>query len=224
MKNKIIINLKKYKTIIFDCDGVILNSNKIKTEGFLETVKEFSFDSAKELINYHQINGGISRYKKFDFYIKNIAPKYNLINSDICLEKLLEKYKLFIKQKLIDCEICPYLSSFKLKTNASNWIVISGSDQNELREVFEIKNISDKFEGGIFGSPHTKEFIIEREISKKNIKFPALFIGDSKYDYKAARDYDIDFLFITCWTDLKGWEKFVKDNQINFITNLNQIA
>ena len=105
MKNKIVINLKKYKTIIFDCDGVILNSNKIKTEGFFETVKEFSFDSAQELTNYHQTNGGISRYKKFDFYIKNIAPKYNLINSDISLEKLLEKYKLFIKEKLIDCEM-----------------------------------------------------------------------------------------------------------------------
>ena len=176
------------------------------------------------MTNYHQTNGGISRYKKFDFYIKNIAPKYNLINSDICLEKLLEKYKLFIKEKLIDCEICPYLSRFKLKTNSSNLIVISGSDQNELREVFAIKNISNKFEGGIFGSPETKEFIIEREISKNNIKFPALFIGDSKYDYKAATDYNIDFLFMTCWTDLKEWEKFVNDNDINFITNLGQIA
>ena len=26
--------MKKYKSIIFDCDGVILNSNEIKTESF----------------------------------------------------------------------------------------------------------------------------------------------------------------------------------------------
>ena len=46
--------------------------------------------------------------------------------------------------------------------------------------------------------------LLLREISKNNIKLPALFIGDSKYDYKAATDYDIDFLFMTCWTDLKN--------------------
>ena len=27
------MNLSKYKSIVFDCDGVILNTNKIKTEG-----------------------------------------------------------------------------------------------------------------------------------------------------------------------------------------------
>ena len=26
--------LNKYKTLIFDCDGVILNSNQLKTKGF----------------------------------------------------------------------------------------------------------------------------------------------------------------------------------------------
>ena len=26
------MNIKKYRTIIFDCDGVILNSNKVKTK------------------------------------------------------------------------------------------------------------------------------------------------------------------------------------------------
>ena len=37
VEEKLKINLnfmKKYKSIIFDCDGVILNSNKIKTASF----------------------------------------------------------------------------------------------------------------------------------------------------------------------------------------------
>jgi len=33
------IELKQYKTLIFDCDGVILNSNKIKTQAFYDVAK-----------------------------------------------------------------------------------------------------------------------------------------------------------------------------------------
>ena len=35
------INLKKYKTLVFDCDGVILDSNRIKTEAFYRTTQKY---------------------------------------------------------------------------------------------------------------------------------------------------------------------------------------
>ena len=33
------IEFSKYKSIIFDCDGVILNSNEIKTNAFKKSLK-----------------------------------------------------------------------------------------------------------------------------------------------------------------------------------------
>ena len=36
---KSIKDFQKYKSIIFDCDGVILQSNKLKTEAFKESLK-----------------------------------------------------------------------------------------------------------------------------------------------------------------------------------------
>ena len=36
---RIIKEMKRYKSLIFDCDGVILNSNKIKTEAFRKILK-----------------------------------------------------------------------------------------------------------------------------------------------------------------------------------------
>ena len=56
--------LNKYETIIFDCDGVILNSNIIKTEGFFEFALSLGKKNAEKLVNYHIKNGGISRYEK----------------------------------------------------------------------------------------------------------------------------------------------------------------
>ena len=39
--------MKKYKSIIFDCDGVILNSNEIKTESFRKVLSNFDWQSVQ---------------------------------------------------------------------------------------------------------------------------------------------------------------------------------
>jgi len=55
-------SLNEYQALVFDCDGVVLNSNKIKTQAFYEATKQFGHESAQALVDYHVANGGISRY------------------------------------------------------------------------------------------------------------------------------------------------------------------
>ncbi len=62
--------LKSYKNLIFDCDGIILNSNKIKTDAFKEVVSHYGDKVAEELVNFHVMNGGISRYEKFNYFFE----------------------------------------------------------------------------------------------------------------------------------------------------------
>ena len=68
-KPKTVMNLTQYQTIVFDCDGVILDSNRIKTEAFRTVAEPIDTELADELVRYHIDNGGISRYRKFDFFI-----------------------------------------------------------------------------------------------------------------------------------------------------------
>lgn len=63
--------LTQYQTPAFDCDGVVLNSNKIKTEVFYEATKHFGYDSALALVDYHVRNGDISRYVKYKYFLVN---------------------------------------------------------------------------------------------------------------------------------------------------------
>ena len=42
--------LSKYRTILWDFDGVILNSNIIRTRGFVEIFKEFPEEKVFELV------------------------------------------------------------------------------------------------------------------------------------------------------------------------------
>ena len=48
--------IKKFKTIIWDFDGVIIDSDNIRTESFRETFKDFGIDSVDKLINFHLKN------------------------------------------------------------------------------------------------------------------------------------------------------------------------
>ena len=86
--------MKKYQ-IIFDFDGVILNSHNIKTNAFFEIFKEFGNIKAKQAQKYHLKNIGISRFKKFKYIKKNILKdkkknsKYlNKKFQDYCFKKI----------------------------------------------------------------------------------------------------------------------------------------
>ena len=217
------MNLRKYNTLIFDCDGVILNSNDIKTKAFIKTLSTYSNDLIEEFISYHKANGGVSRYKKIKYFLNVLAPKYNYLNQDKNYEKLISIYSDICKNSLLLTEEASGLDCLKSKTINKRWLVVSGGDQSELREVFLKKNISKYFDGGIFGSPDKKEKIINREIKNNNIIKPALFLGDSKHDFYAAKENHIDFIFLSAWTEYKEYKTFCSDNGIIIRNNINEI-
>ena len=57
--------MKLYTHLFFDCDGVILNSNSIKTKTFYDVAFRYGHNNAEELVKFHIANGGVSRYAKF---------------------------------------------------------------------------------------------------------------------------------------------------------------
>ena len=53
------------KAIIFDFDGVLVESLDIKTRAFAKLFGPEGPDMAKRVVDYHLQNGGVSRYEKF---------------------------------------------------------------------------------------------------------------------------------------------------------------
>jgi len=213
--------IAQYKTLIFDCDGVVLNSNKIKTQAFFDAVKHFGEESAVALVNYHKVNGGISRYTKIEFFITQILKKD--FDESLNLD-LLQRFKEAVKTGLMTCEVAEGLEKLKQQNPNITWLIVSGGDQVELQELFEARDLTHYFKGGIFGSPETKESILERELAKNNIMRPALFLGDSKYDFQASQTADLDFLFLTEWSEVKNCEAWCAENKISNIRNLSSLV
>ena len=211
------IDLSQYQTLIFDCDGVILNSNKIKTQAFYDVAKVYGHEPAQTLKDYHVLNGGISRYEKFEYLFTNILHKP--IDAQE-LEQLLLNFSKEVKKALLTCEVAVHIQELREKTKNSKWLIVSGGYQTELREVFFQRKLDSYFDGGIFGSPDDKDTILKNEKDKCNIIGKSLFLGDSMYDYQAAKTAKIDFIFLSKWTEVNNWESEFSNNAYLDLTAL----
>jgi len=213
-------SIDQYSTIVFDCDGVLLDSNRIKSEAFYKTSVCYGEEIAQLLVDYNAKNGGISRIKKFEYLLNNlIKPGQKGPN----LEQLLDSFAEQMKTALLSCKVASGINKLRKKTITSKWMIVSGGMQKELKSVFNSLGMINLFDGGIFGSPETKLNILKREVNNGNIKFPALYIGDSKYDYIVSKSVGLDFVFLTDWTEFKDWKSFF-DKKTKVFRNLYQLC
>ncbi|MGK7950233.1 MAG: HAD family hydrolase [Xenococcaceae cyanobacterium] len=215
------MNLSRYQTLVFDCDGVVLKSNKVKTQAFYSAALPYGEQAAQSLVDYHVQNGGISRYKKFELFLNELIPQGT---EGPNLDELLRIYAREVRQGLLACEIAEGLQELRQKTNHTQWLIVSGGDQNELRDIFTQRGLAQLFDGGIFGSPDTKDQILSRELANGNIQQSAVFLGDSKYDYQAAQAVGIDFIFLSGWTEVKDWLLFCNNHNIAHFDCLASIS
>jgi phosphoglycolate phosphatase-like HAD superfamily hydrolase len=222
------VDLQRYRTFVFDCDGVILNSNRVKTEAFRSVALPFGRAAAEALVEYHIVNGGISRYAKFERFLKQILPEHRdkraLMSGVPSMAELLAAFSAEVYSGLMSCEIADGFEDLRNAYPDSRWLVVSGGDQEELRKLFTERGIAHYFNGGIFGSPDTKDAILFREISSGNIRQPALFLGDSEYDHLAANQAGLDFIFVSDWTELSHWKTFCAKNSLKAISSLVELS
>lgn len=212
---------KNYKTLIFDCDGVILESNEIKSLAFFESVKKFGLHKANALKNYHIQNGGISRQEKFSYFLKNI---HQTTNYEKDLKMLTEAYGRIVFQHLLECNVNRDIFDLSEKVSDHKRLVISGGNEEELRLIFELKKIDKFFTEGIYGNPLSKIEIFSKLLKDGVIEKPAIYIGDSKYDWEAATQFGIDFLFYTPWTEFKLWKDFCAANEIYYFEHFSDLG
>jgi HAD superfamily hydrolase (TIGR01549 family) len=215
-------NINQYSTLIFDCDGVILNSNFQKIEAYRNAAIKFGADTnqAEALVKHHIELTGISRNIKFHYFLETIMGRKATEEDMNFLFKSLNNEVISL---LKNCEVTLGLEKLKNQTQGIPWMIASGGDQEELRFLFLDKKINHLFDRGIFGSPKSKHQIIESHMSNKNF-LPALFLGDSLYDIETAKKYNLDFIFVSDWTDLENWESICKAYNVESIKTVGDLV
>ncbi|EAQ42173.1 HAD family hydrolase [Polaribacter sp. MED152] len=180
------------KTILWDFDGVILDSMNVRDWGFEEIFKEYDRLLVDQLLDYHRINGGLSRYVKIRYFFEE------LLGQSITEEAVLEyanKFSILMKKELTNKKNLIKDSVEFIKNNHKkyNFHVVSGSDQEELRFLNRELGM-DQYFISIHGSPTPKKDLVSKLMKRYNYNVEkTCLIGDSINDYQAAKSNKIIF-------------------------------
>nr|WP_113867721.1 HAD family hydrolase [Brenneria salicis]NMN92142.1 phosphoglycolate phosphatase-like HAD superfamily hydrolase [Brenneria salicis ATCC 15712 = DSM 30166]RBP61132.1 phosphoglycolate phosphatase-like HAD superfamily hydrolase [Brenneria salicis ATCC 15712 = DSM 30166]RLM28714.1 hypothetical protein BHG07_16815 [Brenneria salicis ATCC 15712 = DSM 30166] len=207
-----------YDVYIFDCDGVILDSNQLKLDAMEKALGEYPVQDVVVCIDYFSKNFGRSRYHHVEHFLKNIiccrTDRYQQQYDNIILKYADFCLSLYKKAK-VNAGFIDFISSVKVDK-----YVASGSDENELKQVFAERGLDVHF-SDIFGSPESKvnnvRKILERGYSN------GVMLGDALGDLIAAEKNNIDFIFLSDLStapDLVRQSEFFKGNEIGNFSHL----
>ena len=205
------------KAIIFDFDGVLVESVDIKTRSFARLFESEGKEVVDKVLNYHLQHGGVSRYEKFNYIYNNILCRQltDEIFNDLC--------KRFSKLVFGEVVKAPYVKGSKefLDNNTTNYIffVCSATPQKEIESIIQRRNMSIYFKE-IYGSPLSKAEIIQKILNNNNLSSQEIvYVGDSLTDYEATKDKQIFFI-----ARINNNDNFFKNNnsciKINDLSNL----
>ena len=202
----------KYSTIIFDCDGVIFDTNSLKISAFKKALNAFPDDMVNPFIEYVKANFGKTRMHFFQHFLDNFAPQ----SPPSTYEKLLESYgascrSLYRKASLTQ----GFLDYAILHHSKSELFVVSGNNGDELQEAFAYRKI-DHFFSHIYGAPQSKKAGLTTILSSRE-RNSAVMIGDALMDYEAAKHHHIDFIFIAEYSMYKA-QMLQLQKQVGFTT------
>jgi phosphoglycolate phosphatase-like HAD superfamily hydrolase len=210
------LDLNKYNQVIFDCDGVILDSNKVKSEAFATALMGEDQKLIDEFLHYHKENGGISRFVKFEYFFEVMKKQINYKND---LKRVLRRYSELSLKGLLACKEIRGVRETLKQLNQLNidCFVVSGGEQGEVRSVLLERKFSPYFQD-IYGSPVSKQEHLEK-ISPNN----ALYFGDAKSDYTAANSFGIDFAYISGASEWENGYNFCRKNHVLIFDNFEDL-
>ena len=202
------------KAVIFDFDGVILESADIKTEAFRKLFESRFPDHIREIVEYHKKNMGISRFVKFKYIYNRFSSKELSPQKEALLG---DEFSKIVFERILNAPMAQGAAEF-LKKNHEKYLlfVASGTPKEELIDIMERRDLLRYFKE-VFGSPQEKADIIRQIAETYKLRSSEIvFVGDAESDYQAASSTQVNFI-------AKMTPAFKFKQQMYQVSNLNDI-
>ena len=171
------------KAIVFDLDGVIIESADIKTRTFEALFADYP-EKLPEIIEYHEEHAGISRYVKFRYFYDRI------LGQELSPQKeaeLGERFSQIALKQILEAPLVPGALEF-LTENRSRYslFVASGTPEAELHDILERRGLRQFFLE-LHGAPKNKAEIVDDIMTRYSFRREeVVFVGDAESDRLAA--------------------------------------
>lgn len=188
------------KCLVFDCDGVILDSVAVKTRAFCRLAEPFGPEARDRFVMYHSMHGGVSRYQKFAWFFREVLDREISPEESAAWGRKFESYALDEVRK---CPMIPgAMQTLQKWHDVLPMYVCSGAPGEEVRRVLEERGL-EKYFNDIYGSPPAKARLLNEIIIRaKVLPRETLMIGDAGTDRDAAEENDTRFYGVG--PDLRG--------------------
>ncbi len=188
--------MNDFNHIIFDFDGVILDSMAIKRNGFQYMFRDYTPQDVEKLLEYHDLNGHISRFEKLIYFYEKILNQP--LPSKEEQEQRLKDFSQFVDQSLFKegvliQETVDFLKMIQQHAPHVICDIASGAYEEELIDLCKKYHLDQYFQR-IYGSPKKKVDLIDAILKEtQSIPEKVLYIGDSYGDYEACLPHRIRF-------------------------------
>ena len=186
------ISFSKVKVILWDFDGVIMDSMPVRDKGFELVLGNYPSNEVAKLMIFHRANGGLSRYVKFRHFFEVIRGEEV---SEQKIQELSARFSELMRRELVNPALLISDSISFISNFSRDYLmhVVSGSDQDELRFLCERLSLSHHFRS-IHGSPTPKVRLVNDILNEmRYLREEVVLIGDSHNDYQAAKENGIRF-------------------------------
>jgi phosphoglycolate phosphatase-like HAD superfamily hydrolase len=169
--------------LVFDFDGVILESAGIKVNAFREIFSRYPAE-VDAVVAYHKAHAGMGRIEKLRIIYRDILKK-PLSASDE--QKLNQEFSDYVVGRVLACPFVPgVLECLDWSSARYPLFVASGVPQDELQDIVVRRELA-KFFTGVNGSPRNKVQILGDIRSEHGwASSQLLMVGDALTDSNAA--------------------------------------
>jgi len=211
-------------TQIFDCDGVILNSNSLKQSALRSALTLIGVPSAfiDWAVNDFRMNFGKTRINHFKSF-REAAEKESIKFTPEMMSIAVSQYSQHVVKLYKSCELIKETVDYieKLPVNSSIFVV-SASDQSELRSILPLR-LPRLSEQVIYGGPTSKVGNIMKVLEmSENTR--CTFYGDAVQDARASMTCGVEFRGLTKHSaDPQSLISFCESNNLMYFQHCSEV-
>jgi phosphoglycolate phosphatase-like HAD superfamily hydrolase len=171
--------MRKHRCIVFDFDGTLVDSNKIKKDVFLYVASLYGGHSAMSIVlnetsgDRHQIMTAFS----------------SVIDTKKTVDNLVVEYSQYADLAVAKAKSFPGAESLLRALHDSGKLVFlsSATPINSLREIINYRGWQGLFHG-IYGMPSSKTNTLQELIKQEKLKVEEVaVVGDGEDDFESAK-------------------------------------
>lgn len=186
------MSMFRFDAIVFDFDGVLVQSVDIKTRAFAALYEPYGADVVRRVVAWHLEHGGVSRNDKFRHFHRAFLNRELPVEEEA---RLATCFSALVEEAVVAAAWVPGAHEF-LETHASSLslFIASGTPEEELRRIIDRRAMTRYF-AGVGGTPRYKGEILRGFLARCGIPPDRmLMVGDAMTDYAGAAEESVPFL------------------------------